>query len=100
MELTLSLSTVGYSTNPANLLLPAKGVWDYSGRGQGSFSDVSFQSHVLVGGSAELAVGLATPDGDKVATVEVTGSLTLGISECAGSGLRGAAAGTGTATVG
>ncbi len=83
MELTLSLTTVGYSADPAKLLLPAKGVWDYSGGGQGAFADVSFQSHVLVGGTADLAIGLATPDGDKVATVDVAGSLTLGISECA-----------------
>lgn len=84
MELTLALTTVGYSADPAKLLLSAKNVWDYSGGGQGAFSYVSFQSHVLLGGSADLAIGLATSDGDKVATVDVTGSLTLGISECGG----------------
>ncbi len=82
MDLTLSLSTVAYSANASNLLLPAKGVWDYSGGGKGTTSDVSFQSNILVGGSADLALGLATPTGTKVATLDVTGSLRLGIGEC------------------
>ncbi len=82
IEVTLELDYVAYSQDASMLLLPLSRTWKYGGSGTGIFdTGATFESNMLLGGTATLSLGIKTPSGKSVATVNLAGEVGIGISE-------------------